>query len=68
MRENLIFHERRRHIEGMRQPRSPTFKYSPTKARDSHGRLFQLRHFTLQKIDSSRLLLPGIEKRDNVPK
>lgn len=59
MRENLIFHERRRRIEGMRQPRSPSFKYSPTKARDSQERLFQL-HFTLQKIDSSRLLLPEI--------
>lgn len=52
MRENLIFYERRRRIEeGTRQPRSPGFKYSPTKARDSHGRLFQLRHFTLQKTD-----------------
>lgn len=57
MRENLIFHERRCRIEGTRQPRSPSFKYSPTKARDSHGRLFQLRHFILQKTDSSRLLL-----------
>lgn len=57
MRENLIFYERRRRIEGTRQPRSPSFKYSPTKARDSHGRLFQPRHFTLRKTDSSRLLL-----------
>lgn len=56
MRENVISYERRRRIEGTRQPRSPSFKYSPTKARDSHGRLFQPRHFTL-KTDSSRLLL-----------